>query len=153
MRTRPAASVPMIAPMVLAAYNRPNDWLRCAFVVRCRVRVGSVAPIRIVAGASASRAIARRITARTCGAPSNATAISPYSEVMIRNVNGVATTTATSTSSMSPYSRSGARTRSATRPPSALPMAIPPKNPARIAETAWVVLPKTRTSCRDQTIS
>ncbi len=54
---------------------------------------------------------------------------------------------------MAPYSRSGERTRSATRPPTALPMARPPKKPARIAETAWVVLPKTRTSWRDQTIS
>ena len=72
---------------------------------------------------------------------------------MTRNVNGVAMTTTTRTSSMMPYSRSGDRTRSASRPPSALPIAIPPKNPARIAETACVVLPKTRTSCRDQTIS
>ena len=47
---------------------------------------------------------------------------------------------------MIPYNRSGARTRSASRPPSALPMAIPPKNPARIADTAWVVFPKTSTS-------
>ena len=49
--------------------------------------------------------------------------------------------------------RSGERTRSAIRPPTAAPMAIPPKKPVRIAETAWVVLPKTRTSWRDQTIS
>ena len=52
-----------------------------------------------------------------------------------------------------PYSRSGERTRSAIRPPTTLPIAIPPKNPVRIAETAWVVLPKTRTSWRDQTTS
>ena len=77
MRMRPAARVPMIAPMVFAAYSRPNDWLRCAFVLRWRVRVGSVAPIRMVAGARARSAIARRMTARTCGAPSKATAISP----------------------------------------------------------------------------
>ena len=46
-----------------------------------------------------------------------------------------------------------ARTRSAIRPPTMLPTAMPPKKPVRIADTAWVVLPKTRTSCRDQTIS
>ena len=56
-------------------------------------------------------------------------------------------------SSSRPYSRSGDRTRSATRPPTTLPIAIPPKNPVRIADTACVVLPKTRTSWRDQTIS
>ena len=66
---------------------------------------------------------------------------------------GVRITTTTSTSSSSPYIRSGRLTRSATRPPSALPIAIPPKNPVRIAETAWVVLPKTRTSWRAQTTS
>ncbi len=52
-----------------------------------------------------------------------------------------------------PYIRSGDRTRSAIRPPTALPIAMPPKNPARIADTAWVVLPNTSTSWRDQTIS
>jgi hypothetical protein len=30
---------------------------------------------------------------------------------------------------------------------------MPPKKPARIAETAWVVFPKTSTNWRDQTIS
>ena len=45
------------------------------------------------------------------------------------------------------------RTRSASRPPTALPIAIPPKKPVRIAETAWVVLPNTRTSWRAQTTS
>ncbi len=59
---------------------------------------------------------------------------------------GVRMTTTTSTSSRIPYIRTGRRTRSAYRPPTALPIAIPPKNPVRIAETAWVVLPKTRTS-------
>ena len=49
--------------------------------------------------------------------------------------------------------RSGRRTRSASRPPTTLPMAIPPKNPVRIAEIACVVLPKTSTSCLDQTTS
>ena len=49
--------------------------------------------------------------------------------------------------------RSGERTRSAIRPPRVAPIAIPPKNPVRIAETAWVVFPKTSTSWRDQTIS
>ena len=52
-----------------------------------------------------------------------------------------------------PYIRSGERTRSAIRPPIAAPIAMPPKKPVRIADTAWVVLPKTRTSWRDQTIS
>ncbi len=91
--------------------------------------------------------------ARSCGLPSSATATVPYSAVTMRNVNGVATTTATRMSSMAPYSRNGERTRSARRPPRTLPMAIPPKKPARIADTAWVVLPKTSTSWRDQTIS
>ncbi len=49
--------------------------------------------------------------------------------------------------------RSGRLTRSATRPPKPLPIAIPPKKPVRIAETAWVVFPKTSTSWRAQTIS
>src|SRR6185312_19426 len=39
------------------------------------------------------------------------------------------------------------------RPPTNAPIAIPPKKPVRIVETAWVVLPKTRTSWRDQTTS
>ena len=51
------------------------------------------------------------------------------------------------------YMRSGLRTRSAIRPPATLPMAMPPKNPVRIAEMAWVVLPKTSTSWRAQTTS
>ena len=34
-----------------------------------------------------------------------------------------------------------------------LPIAIPPKKPVRMRETAWVVLPNTSTSWRDQTIS
>src|SRR6476660_7406816 len=34
-----------------------------------------------------------------------------------------------------------------------LPIAMPPKNPVRIVETACVVLPNTRTSWRDQTTS
>ena len=49
--------------------------------------------------------------------------------------------------------RNGERTRSAIRPPIAAPIAIPPKKPVRIADTAWVVLPNTRTSWRDHTIS
>ena len=70
----------MIAPIVFAAYSRPNDWLRCAFELRWRVSVGSVAPMRIVAGASARSARPRRMSARSCGASSSATAISPYSD-------------------------------------------------------------------------
>src|SRR5215218_7655687 len=79
--------------------------------------------------------------------------MSRYSVLMSRNENGVMSTTTASTSSRTAYIRTGTRTRSAMRPPMKLPTAIPPKNPARIAETAWVVLPKTRTSCRDHTIS
>ena len=52
-----------------------------------------------------------------------------------------------------PYIRNGERTRSATRPPTNAPIAMPPKNPVRMAETAWVVLPNTSTNWRDQTIS
>ncbi len=62
-------------------------------------------------------------------------------------------TTTTRMSSRIPYIRSGDRTRSAIRPPTAAPIAMPPKKPVRMAETAWVVLPKTSTSWRDQTIS
>jgi len=72
---------------------------------------------------------------------------------MSRKVTGVTSTTTTSTSSRSPYIRRGDRTRSATRPPTHAPIAIPPKNPVRIADTACVVFPKTSTSWRDQTIS
>src|SRR6478736_9829154 len=72
---------------------------------------------------------------------------------MSRNVSGVAMTTAARTTSSRPYSRRGRRTRSATGPPMNAPIAIPPKNPVRMADTACVVLPKTRTSWRDQTIS
>ena len=72
---------------------------------------------------------------------------------MSRNVIGVTRTTTTRTSSRIPYIRSGERTRSAIRPPTAAPIAMPPKKPVRIAETAWVVLPNTSTSWRDQTIS
>ena len=72
---------------------------------------------------------------------------------MSRNVTGVTSTTATSTTSRTPYIRSGERTRSATRPPMNAPIAIPPKKPVRIADTACVVLPNTRTSWRDHTIS
>jgi hypothetical protein len=49
--------------------------------------------------------------------------------------------------------RSGERTRSAMRPPTKAPIAMPPKNPVRIAETACVVFPNTSTNWRDQTIS
>ena len=66
---------------------------------------------------------------------------------------GVRITTTTRTSSSRPYIRSGRRTRSASRPPIALPIAIPPKKPVRIADTAWVVLPNTSTSWRAQTTS
>src|SRR4051812_34581544 len=72
---------------------------------------------------------------------------------MSRNVIGVAITTPASTISSRPYSRSGERTRSATWPPISEPIAIPPKNPVRIADTAWVVFPNTSTGGRDQTIS
>ena len=54
---------------------------------------------------------------------------------------------------MRPYSRSGDDVRSPIRPPTTAPIAMPPKNPVRIAETACVVLPKTSTSWRAQTIS
>ena len=49
IRTSPAPNVPTIAPIVFAAYNRPNDSLRCASALRWRVSVGSVAPISTVA--------------------------------------------------------------------------------------------------------
>ena len=62
-------------------------------------------------------------------------------------------TITTRISSSSPYIRSGRRTRSAIRPPITLPIAIPPKKPVRIAETAWVVFPNTSTSCLAQTTS
>jgi hypothetical protein len=39
------------------------------------------------------------------------------------------------------------------RPPNMLPIAMPPKNPVRIADTACVVLPNTSTSCRAHTTS
>src|SRR3954454_23697721 len=79
--------------------------------------------------------------------------MSRYSVLMSRNENGVTRTTAASTSSRTAYIRTGTRTRSAIRPPTKLPTAIPPKNPARIADTACVVFPNTRTSWRDHTIS
>ena len=66
---------------------------------------------------------------------------------------GVARTTTTRMISSRPYIRSGRWTRSPIRPPMKLPMAMPPKKPVRIADTAWVVLPNTRTSCRAQTTS
>ncbi len=34
IRTSPAPNVPTIAPIVFAAYNRPNDSLRCASALR-----------------------------------------------------------------------------------------------------------------------
>ena len=67
----------MIAPIVFAAYSRPNAWLSCASELRCRVSVGSVAPMSTVAGARASSANPSRMSASTCGEPSSATAISP----------------------------------------------------------------------------
>src|SRR4051794_34777356 len=72
---------------------------------------------------------------------------------MSRNVSGVRRTTTTRIASRTPYNSSGRGTLSASRPPPHEPIAIPPKNPVRITEIACVVLPKTSTSCRDQTTS
>ena len=72
---------------------------------------------------------------------------------MSRKLIGVSTTTTTTMSSRIPYSRSGRATRSAIRPPTTPPIARPPKNPVRIVETAWLVLPNTSTSWRAQTTS
>ncbi len=76
-----------------------------------------------------------------------------YASPMRRKLSGVRTTITTSASSRIPYIRSGRRTRSAIRPPTKPPMASPPKNPVRIVDTAWLVLPNTSTSCRAQTTS
>ncbi len=64
MRISPAASVPTIAPIVFAAYRRPNDFVSEPPVVRWRIRLGNVAPMRIVAGASASTASSNRMSGR-----------------------------------------------------------------------------------------
>ena len=76
-----------------------------------------------------------------------------YASPISRKLNGVRTTITTRTSSSTPYIRSGRATRSAIRPPTAPPIASPPKNPVRIVDTAWLVLPNTSTSCRAQTTS
>ena len=64
IRTKPAAIVPTIAPDVLAAYSRPKELDRLAGSrERWRVRVGRVAPIRIVAGPRARSESPKRIRA------------------------------------------------------------------------------------------
>ena len=72
MRTNPASVVPMIAPIVLAAYSRLKAPVSVTPRARYRVSVGSVAPIRIVAGARASTAIANRQDRQRAGRPSSA---------------------------------------------------------------------------------
>ena len=121
--------------------------------VKCRTRAGKVAPIMIVAGASARTARTRRARARQRACPRAPGRCRGRRSLMSPNVSGVTSTTTTSASSSRPYRRSGERTRSAIRPPTVAPIAMPPKNPVRMAETACVVFPKTRTSWRDQTIS
>ena len=72
MRMNPASPAPTIAPIVFAAYNRPNDALSSsAWSLRWRVRVGSVAPMRIVAGPRASSASTNRTSASASGAVSS----------------------------------------------------------------------------------
>ena len=152
--TNPAIAVPRIAPTVFAAYSRWNaPAIPTEPRARKRVSVGSVAPISSVAGARARIASANRTSARASGASDRAGYRPWYADPISRNVTGVSSTTATTTSSRNPYSRSGRFTRSANRPPIAPPIASPPKNPVRIVETACDVLPNTRTSCRAQTTS
>jgi hypothetical protein len=117
------------------------------------VRVGSVAPMRMVAGPNASRDRPNRTRASRPGLPSSVPNAPRYTSCSSRNVSGVARTMTTRISSSTPYIRSGRRTLSPIRPPIALPIAMPPKKPVRIAEIACVVLPKTRTSWRAQTTS
>ena len=75
---------------MFAAYSRPNDSLRCASALRWRVSVGSVAPIRTVAGARARSARPSRSSGEDAAAPPRAPRqTSPYSARMTRNVNGV----------------------------------------------------------------
>ncbi len=70
MSTSPLARVPSTAPMVLTLYRRPIQEPTSELVrTMCRVRTGSVAPIRIVAGARARKASAKRVNA-TSGADS-----------------------------------------------------------------------------------
>ena len=76
-----------------------------------------------------------------------------YTSPISWNVTGVSSTTATTISSRKPYSRRGRATRSARRPPNTPPIAKPPKNPVRIVDTAWLVLPNTSTSWRAHTTS
>jgi len=112
-----------------------------------------VAPIITVAGPSASSASPNRSSARTWGCSWSAEYAPRYSSWISWNVSGVSSTTTTSAISSRPYILSGERTLSAIRPPTTLPIAIPPKKPVRIAETACVVFPNTSTSWRAQTIS
>ncbi len=65
--TNPAIAVPPIAPIVFAAYSRLNAELSSTLRARCRVRVGSVAPMSTVAGASASTASTTRTSASSVG--------------------------------------------------------------------------------------
>ena len=69
MSAKPAANVPMTAPIVFAEYRRPNASLRASSRAKWRTSAGNVAPIITVAGASASTASARR-TITSIGVPS-----------------------------------------------------------------------------------
>ena len=72
MRTKPAAIVPTIAPIVFAAYSFPKEPLSSeGSRLRYRVRVGSVAPMRTVAGPSATSASPKRTSASRLGLPSS----------------------------------------------------------------------------------
>jgi hypothetical protein len=67
MSSSPAARVPTMAPTVFAAYRRPKARLSSVVRARWRVRLGNVAPMRIVAGARARTANTRRMTASSWG--------------------------------------------------------------------------------------
>ena len=128
---------------------------RCASRLSCRVSVGSVAPM------STSRARARGSRARSgsgrgrCGWPFECdrkdAAIERVEEpererrARARRRRGRARWRRTAAAATG-RGRPAVRRRT-------LPMAIPPKKPVRIVDTAWVVLPKTSTSWRDQTTS
>ncbi len=152
MSTKPASSVPTMAPMVLAAYSSPRRAPASSRVrTRYRVSSGRVIPMRNVAGATAASARAKRTPASWPGRSTRLGHTPRYSSASPLKANGSRAAMAATASSTSPYRRSGRRLVSASRPPARLPKPRPAMNAVTIVATAWVVLPNTSTSSRDHT--
>ena len=154
MRTKPATSRPDDRPDRVRGVQPAERAAQGRVAGRWRVSVGSVAPIRIVAGASARTAIPTRSDGERLGRPSR------------RRVDAAVQAVDQPERDRRHEDDHGeGELEDAVHPQRvADPVGDPAadeaadgdarrRSPVRIAETACVVFPKTRTSWRDQTIS